>query len=95
MTLSVDEVIRVANLARLSLSPAESSEMAGQLSKIVDLVNELSGLDTEGVEPLVHAIEISNVLAEDETRPSLPRESVLQNAPASDDECFRVPAVLG
>lgn len=95
MILSVDDVIRVANLARLSLSPAESSELAGQLSKIVDLVNELSELDTEGIEPLVHAIEISNVLAEDAPRPSLPRQSVLQNAPAADDECFRVPAVLG
>ena len=95
MSLSIDDVRRVANLARLEFSEEELGEITKQLGKVVDLVDELSQVDTQGVEPLVHAIELTNVLAADSVKPSLDRADALKNAPASDEECFRVPAVLG
>ncbi len=69
--------------------------MTQQLGKIVDLVDQLSAVNTDGVEPLVHAVELQNVLQKDEVKASLPREKVLANAPDADEECFRVSAVLG
>ena len=95
MSIDRQQVAKIAYLARLSLSDSELDEMTHQLGKIVDLVDQLSEVDTEGVEPLVHAIELQNVLHEDQIRPSLPREKVLANAPDADEECFRVSAVLG
>lgn len=95
MSLTLDDVKRIANLARLSFTEEELVEITKQLGNVVELVTELSQVDTDGVSPMVHAIEIENVLVEDLVFASLPREEVLKNAPSSDDECFRVPAVLG
>ncbi len=95
MALAADDVIRIGNLARLSLAPAEVLELTEKLGKIVDLVEQLAEVDTENVEPMVHAFELQNVLAPDLCLPSLSRDQALQNAPSSDSECFRVPAVLG
>ena len=95
MALCADDVIRVANLARLSLAPSEVAELTNKLGKIVELVEQLSEVDTDNVEPMVHAFDLHNVLAPDVCCKSLPREEALKNAPASDSECFRVPAVLG
>ena len=95
MALSAEDVIRIGNLARLSLTPAEVLELAEKLGKIVELVEQLAEVDTENVEPMVHAFELQNVLAPDVQHTSLSRVEALQNAPSSDSECFRVPAVLG
>ncbi len=95
MALSIEEVKRVAHLARLSISEAEAGQMAVQLSKIVELVDRLREVNTDNVEPMVHAIDLSNVLEPDIPRPSMDREEALMNAPVRDEECFRVPAVLG
>lgn len=95
MTLSESEVRRVAHLARLSISDEELPELTRQLTQVLGLVDQLGEVNTDGVEPLVHAIEISNVLQPDVIQPSLSRDEVLHNAPSSDSECFRVPAVLG
>jgi aspartyl-tRNA(Asn)/glutamyl-tRNA(Gln) amidotransferase subunit C len=95
MALDKDQVRKIAYLARLSLSEQELETVTADLEKIVGLVNQLSELNTEGVEPLVHAIELQNVLMADEVRASLPREQALANAPEADEECFRVPPVLG
>jgi len=95
MSLDRQQVSKIAYLARLSLSDTELDEMTLQLGKIVELVDQLSQVNTDGVEPLVHAIELQNVLQPDEIRPSLPRQQALQNAPDADEECFRVSAVLG
>lgn len=94
MTLDRAQVEKIAYLARLSLSETELDQMTTQLGRIVEFVDQLSELNTDGVEPLVHAIELQNVMAEDRVQPSLPRDRVLQNAPQKDVECFRVPAVL-
>ena len=95
MALSAEDVIRIGNLARLSLTPDEISELTEKLGKIVGLVELLAEVDTANVEPMVHAFDLQNVLAADVARPSLTREDALRNAPSSDSECFRVPAVLG
>jgi aspartyl-tRNA(Asn)/glutamyl-tRNA(Gln) amidotransferase subunit C len=95
MALSAEDVIRIGNLARLSLTPVEVAELTDKLSRIVGLVDQLSEVNTDDVIPMVHAFDLQNVLAPDVVSPSLPREKALQNAPASDSECFRVPAVLG
>ncbi|AMV32405.1 Glutamyl-tRNA(Gln) amidotransferase subunit C [Pirellula sp. SH-Sr6A] len=95
MSLTIDDVRRVANLARLEFNEAELAEITAQLSKVVTLVDELAAANTDGVDPMVHAIELANILAADRPKPSVTRAEALQNAPSADDECFRVPAVLG
>ena len=95
MSLSREEVERVSLLARLRLTPGELDRMTSQLGKILDYVHQLSELSTEDVEPMAHAIDLANVFAEDRPQESLDRAQALANAPKSDDECYRVPAVLG
>jgi aspartyl-tRNA(Asn)/glutamyl-tRNA(Gln) amidotransferase subunit C len=94
MPLSTEDVAKVALLARLRLSPAELETFTGQLSAIVDYVAQLQELDTTGVEPLAHGIEVRNVFREDVRGPALPREQALANAPKRNSEGFLVPAVL-
>jgi aspartyl-tRNA(Asn)/glutamyl-tRNA(Gln) amidotransferase subunit C len=95
MGLTSEDIHRVALLARLHVEDSDVAALTEQLSRMVKLVGELSELDTEGVEPMVHAFELSNVLEADQMAASLAREAVLQNAPLHDGECFRVPPVLG
>lgn len=94
MSLSADDVRKVALLARLQLSDDALERMTRELSAIVGYVEQLEAIDTEGVVPMAHALELRNVLADDEPRPSLPREEALANAPARDEACYRVPPVL-
>ena len=94
MSLTNDDVAKVALLARLRLSPEELPTFTGQLNAIVDFVKQLQEPDTSGVEPLAHGIEVRNVFREDVVGPSLPREQALANAPKSNGEGFLVPAVL-
>lgn len=95
MSLSRDDVEKVSLLARLRLSDDELDTMTEQLGKIVAYIDQLSELDTADVVPMAHAVELTNVLVEDQPRASLDREAALANAPKHDDECYRVPAVLG
>lgn len=95
MSLSRQDVEKVSLLARLRLSEAELETMTPQLIKIVDFVEQLNELDTTHVQPMAHALDMHNVFADDLTQASLPRDAALSNAPKRDDECYRVPAVLG
>ena len=95
MPLTRQEVERVSLLARLALTDAELDTMTRQLGQIVTYVELLSELNTDDVEPMAHAVDVSNVFAADEVRPSLPREAALENAPHQDGEFYLVPAVLG
>ncbi len=94
MSISRDDAAQVAKLARLELSESELSALAGQLSAILDYVAVLDELDVSAVEPMVHAVELSNVLRPDEPRPSLPRAAALSNAPKTDGKHFLVPAII-
>ncbi len=81
MSLDATTVANVAHLARLRLSDAELATMTAQLSAIVDYVAQLSEVDTEGVEPLAHALPVQNVFRDDEPAPSLSLDEALANAP--------------
>lgn len=94
MALTIDEVAKVALLARLRLSPEELETFTGQLNSIVGFVEQLQQLDTSNVEPLAHGIDMHNVFRDDVLGPSLPREKALANAPKRNEEGFLVPAVL-
>ena len=79
MSLSVAEVAKVALLARLRVDPGELETFTGQLNSIVDYVAQLQELDTTGVEPLAHGIEVRNVFRDDVRGPvTRPRESAGQ-----------------
>ena len=95
VALSLADVRKVAMLARLQLPDDELERMTRQLGQIVEYVDQLSELATDDVSPLAHAGELVNVFAADESRPGLSRDEVLAAAPKRDDECYRVPAVLG
>ena len=95
MSLSRDDVAKVALLARLQFSDEELDTMTKQLGQIVEYIDQLSELNTDGVQPMAHAADITNVFADDVLHASLPRERALQNAPKHDGEYYRVPPVLG
>lgn len=95
MTLTRADVEKVALLARLELSAAEFDALTPQLQHIVEYVETLRELNTDEVEPMAHARDVTNVFAEDVVRPSLPREQALANAPHQNGEFYLVPAVLG
>jgi aspartyl-tRNA(Asn)/glutamyl-tRNA(Gln) amidotransferase subunit C len=94
MALTREEVLHVAELARLSLSPEEIELFTVQLNEILEYVEKLQELDTSGVAPLAHVIPLFNVFREDQVRESLPLDAVLENAPAWEDGNFLVPRVI-
>ena len=94
VSLTADQVRWVAHLARLELSDAELATMTRQLSAILDYVNQLQQVNTEGVEPLAHPLPIHNVFRADEPAPSLPVDAALANAPDRRGDFYGVPAVL-
>ena len=94
MSLSNAEVAKVALLARLRVSPEELETFTGQLNSIVDYVAQLQEVDTEGVEPLAHGVEVRNVFRDDVRGEPLPRDQALANAPKRNATSFLVPAVL-
>lgn len=94
MAISVDQARWVASLARLELSDAELARMTQQLSAILEYVDQLKQVPTDGVEPLAHPLNIHNVFRADEPALSLPVDSALANAPDRQGDFFGVPAVL-
>ncbi len=95
MAISGKQVENVSLLARLLLSEAELDQMTGQLGKVLEYVALLREVDTAGVEPMAHPLDVVDAFRDDEVRPSLGRDQALANAPSRDVECYRVPAVLG
>ena len=95
MGLTRSEVQKVALLGRLLLTDDELARMTTQLAAIVAYVCQLEEIDTSNVEPMAHAADLANVFAEDVPVRSLDREKALANAPKRDEDCYRVPAVLG
>jgi aspartyl-tRNA(Asn)/glutamyl-tRNA(Gln) amidotransferase subunit C len=92
--MTTDEVAKVALLARLRLNDQERERYAEQLSLILEFIAQLGELDTEGVEPLAHGVDRTNVFREDKVYSALERELALMNAPKRSAEGFLVPAVL-
>ncbi|QDT08520.1 Asp-tRNA(Asn)/Glu-tRNA(Gln) amidotransferase subunit GatC [Planctomycetes bacterium K23_9] len=95
MALSELEVRKLALLARLELSDDEVRKLGPQIDSILGFVNQLSELDTEDVQPMTTALDVDNRWRADVVTAGLSNDQALHNAPSRDDECFRVPAVLG
>lgn len=91
--ITIDNVEHVAKLARLRLSEHEKELYARQLGKIIDYFDELKAVNTDGVEPMSHALPVTNVMREDSIEPPPGHETVLANAPAREDAFFRVPKI--
>ena len=94
MKITDRTVKKIASLSRISLSESETAEFAGQLGKIVNYMDKLEKLDTSGVSPASHAVEISNVFRGDEPAESLPPEKSLMNAPDRHGNYFKVPGII-
>ena len=82
MSISRQDIEKVALLARLQLTDAELATLTSDLVQIVGYVDQLSEVNTDGVEPMAHAVEVANVFRDDVVTPSLSREEALSNAPA-------------
>jgi aspartyl-tRNA(Asn)/glutamyl-tRNA(Gln) amidotransferase subunit C len=94
MRITKDEVKHIAQLSRLSLSESDIDVFSGQLSTIIEYVEQLNRLDTGGVEPTSHVLPLDNVMRDDAQTASLPREAALKNAPDSNGKFYRVPKII-
>ncbi len=94
MSLSHDQVRRVATLARLELADDEVGRYADQLSKILDYIEQLNGLNTDDVPPTSHSLDLANVFRKDETTGLFDPAVWGANAPSKDQGHFRVPKVI-
>jgi aspartyl-tRNA(Asn)/glutamyl-tRNA(Gln) amidotransferase subunit C len=94
MKLSIEQVRHIAELAKLGLTPEEIERYRGQLSAILDYADALQQLDVADVEPMSHAIALTNVMRADAPADSYSREEILANAPDEQDGQIRVRAIL-
>jgi aspartyl-tRNA(Asn)/glutamyl-tRNA(Gln) amidotransferase subunit C len=92
--ITSDEVRHLSVLARVGMTVDEIDLMRDQLSHILDNIDILNQVDTEGVEPTGHSVDVDSVMREDEPTPSSPVEDVMANAPDREDDHIRVRAVL-
>ena len=93
--ISRADVAHVARLARLDLTDDELERFTGQLGDVLEHAADIAALDIADVPPTAHPLPLVNVLREDSPVPSLDRDEVLAQAPASEDRRFRVPRILG
>ena len=94
MQIDQQLISRLEKLARLQLDEAQREQFAGDLTRILDMVDKLKELNTEGVEPLIYLGEETNPMREDEAKGEWTTEAALQNAPKSDGTFFRVPKMI-
>lgn len=92
--ISKDQVRHVAHLARLAVSEEEVDMITKQLGDIIHYAELLNELDTTGVEPTTHVLDLKNVMRKDEPRKWITREDALKNAPDHKDGQFKVPSIL-
>lgn len=92
--ITTEDIEYVARLAKLTLSDEEKEMLTNQMDGIVEMANKISGLDTTGVNPTNHILDIKNVFREDEVKESYSREDILKNAPAKEAGCLVVPNVV-
>lgn len=92
--ITKDQVKHVAQLARLDVTEEEAEQFTEHLSAIITYAEQLNELDTEGVEPTTHVLDLKNVFREDVAKHTISREGALKNAPDAEDGYFRVPSIL-
>lgn len=94
VSVSIEEVERIAKLAMLELSPEEKDKYTRQLNLILEYMAQLNQLDTSDVDPMSHPLGLTNVFRKDVVEPSLPVDEALKNAPDRSGDYFRVPKVI-
>lgn len=94
MKISKEEVIHVAELARLDLDEDAIDKFARQIGTILEYVDTLNRIDTDGVMPTSHAISLTNAFRKDVERDSFDRDRMLANAPEKEEGNFVVPKVI-
>ena len=94
MSLSIDDVAKIAHLARLAVEPEESEALGRELSNILDLVAQMDAVDTESVVPMAHPLEMAQRLRADRVTEENRRDSYQANAPAVENGLFLVPKVI-
>jgi aspartyl-tRNA(Asn)/glutamyl-tRNA(Gln) amidotransferase subunit C len=95
MAVTIKDVEHIAKLAKLEFTDAEKEKFTHQMNQILAYMEKLNSLDTSNIEPLAHVIELSNVFRADEVKPGVSTEDALKNAPAKNEQFFKVPKVLG
>ncbi|MCP1224595.1 Asp-tRNA(Asn)/Glu-tRNA(Gln) amidotransferase subunit GatC [Sebaldella sp. S0638] len=95
MELSKEDVIKIAILSKLEFNDDEIENFRSDLSEILNYMNELNELDTEGINPLFNVLDLDDVTRKDEVRDSLKQEEVLKNAPDKDENFIIVPKIIG
>jgi len=94
MKIDKELLNKIAHLARLEFDENTAEAMMKDMTEIIDWVEKLNEVDTDGVEPLTTMSHEINTLRADENKPHLSHERALKNAPKKDDDYFRVPKVL-
>lgn len=94
MKITRDQVQHVARLARLELSEEELETFTGQMDSILEYVEKLNALDTDGIVPTSHAVPMENAFRPDDPKGSIGVEAALANAPQRAESFFRVPKVI-
>jgi aspartyl-tRNA(Asn)/glutamyl-tRNA(Gln) amidotransferase subunit C len=92
--ITMRDVEHVARLSRLALTDQEKDRMRRELDGILSYIDKLRALDTANVPPTSHAVPMTNVMREDEPRPSVAQDLMLANAPERSGEFFRVPKII-
>ncbi|MDC3058190.1 Asp-tRNA(Asn)/Glu-tRNA(Gln) amidotransferase subunit GatC [Litorivicinus sp.] len=94
MSLTSDDVKRVAKLARLGLTDVETTETLAQLNSILELVDQMQQIDTDGVAPLAHPLELRQILRADAVAETNQRDKFQAIAPQADAGLYLVPRVI-
>jgi aspartyl-tRNA(Asn)/glutamyl-tRNA(Gln) amidotransferase subunit C len=94
LSLSHDQVLHIARLARIGLDDSEVDHFAEQLSQVLEYFERLGEVDTTDVPPTAHTLALHNIWREDETGPCLDPQEALANAPRREDDLFRVKVIL-
>ena len=94
MKITKHEVEHVAHLARLTIGEEETEKFTSQLNDILGYMDILNKVDTAGIEPTTHAIDLTNAFREDTVKESMGTDVTLANAPDEFGDCFRVPKVI-
>jgi aspartyl-tRNA(Asn)/glutamyl-tRNA(Gln) amidotransferase subunit C len=94
MKITIEQVEHVANLARLQISAGEKQDLTEQMNKILLYMEKLNELDTTGVDPTSHVVDLYNAFRADAVKESLPREQTLDNAPEANEAEFIVPRII-
>jgi len=94
MSVTIPEVEKIAQLAKLKFSEEEKIKLQKDMNKVLGYIEQLNELDLKGVKPLENINETENVMRKDEVKPWLTTEEALKNAPSKTQKFFKVPKVI-